>query len=1464
MPKTISSLFGPPSEETYEDPKLSLGLNEEDEEFNEGYAPKLGSLFAPKAQPRQNFVKQDLPAILTPPEVNEDLRPDGLAIGKASMLRADRAARADEEAYSVYEDMDGMTTPAPDAQQHGTADGSPLSQSLFELFPDDTYQPDNNIMDPSQDTGEADPDPMVWNPTKERFWRGAANTLFSDEMGLLGIKWDEEGYEQNFDNFRNQLIEHPYSTAFTVASYLVPVGFAWMKGARLAQHAARLAGDTGDVAAATAKGLFGTKGGAAVAKTLSEGGMDSTWEAMKMLGPRVRFDDHAKLVRTLSDDTTEFGRNLLNGENAAKLSTMTDEAVSKIITPRDLRRRLMSDMHQSRQIKLKHLASKGLLDNSPYLKKEEQFFRAFGNEYWKQLDNSSVERIQNAHRWMDEQNTAKLLSTIPNITPKMSQTAYKFFAGKVDSDQLIKEVGPEAAQWIDGLKQQWTGLFEAQVDEGYMGARQVELYGRHLGEIGSDGVARAERFAGSGELGGHHLPAIKKGTPGFTDAGAHTTTLKGKIKDGEAIIDEKRVFDPAKALSGPTSKNLEKYTDWATREADLDNLITDLGELTVGGFIKDDTMFMMHRVFRDTVVENITKGANNMDTHFLGMTNFEKLSPYAKKHWLSMDELDSVSPGLKEKLTRMVKKKMQKDGTDADWDGSMPAISRDYVEQFFGAGDEGAQMASTTFGRLFQLLTAVHKTAKTALNPATHVNNLVGNMAFIGMSGVNPFSRQMLDDGKTFSGLFAKLAKQSRATPGMEMDDLLNKENIAKVFGDDATRYVTDAFGTKVDLAEVFSDPAVRQMMEAQAFESAEGFARAQKTLVQLERYEADGFSDKVAAQIGRTVGGFGEAPGVKNVLQHASSAYLAEDMIPKMMLLNHYIRKGWSSQSALQEVGRRLPQYMTVGRTTKAARRHVMPWLTFQTEAARIMKNNMQDYPVSTIAWLHAPKIAQEALNATGYAPTPEEQGAMVPGTPAWASKYSSVYLKEGTAQPILGGAGGLSVGMAAGAKLGGAKGALLMGLLGTAGGAALGMQSPYAQRTQEENAGLARSWALDFLPQSALSWASGHPTEWEALDPISLQHSEDVTDGSGINMFGINVNLSDSPFTGMETMNKLSNVNPVSIGSILSPLIQIATNRSSFGQELPTEGLIGPGSVANKGAAGLMAFLMPPAIQKWGFSLDKVPNEDTFEANGSQSTLPTGTVPTLFGLAASGLTFLGGKKMQAAKKAAGTTSSLVKQTMDASGKFFTSKAGKKVLASQIRNPALGAGAFAATAGTEFNYSRFLRDIGLENDPTTGTKSGDWTADAVMNTLFGTSKSWAVNDGVAAKAEKNRARAFSEGRKTATKQFKAAFRNQSESAMLANAGAAYKSFMMEFAGDRKKSLLKFNTWLESNFKSAARDSNFSGISVEEIRRRSMVNFDVMLEDGSAFHKRKQHRLNNELRTRDIQNTRNVKVNKYE
>lgn len=1307
----------------------------------------------------------------------------------------------------------------------------------YERIPESEY----NRYDPDAEFIQSDPDLIeaemieARNPQQEEGdgepWyqpRKVANFLFSDEMGLLGIKWDEQGVDWAYDNFKRQLIEHPYSTAFTVASYLVPIGAAWMKGARMATHAAKLADTAGDAGAFTAKGLFGTVGGAQLAQQ-APAGVGNTLKAMKMMGPRVRFDDHARFIRTLIDQPDDFGE-FLSRETVQKLKGMTDEQIAKAIPEKELRKLIIGDMAGKRYANMKSLAK---LDQLNWVQRQElKAIEAFGNKYWDNTTDLTKDMISGMDRWMTDQRLGNLFASMPSLNPEQGKDLYRFFAGKITKQQLSGNLSPTDIAWAESLKREWTGLTKAQFDEGFI---DMDTFTRWTDEFG-----------------GFHLPAIKQGTPGFTDLSPTSQSLRlrkmrnvGRGKHGEKAphMEQFDELDVAKAVTGPTTKQRKKYQTWDDVDADLDKLITDPHSLTVGGFVRDDTVFQLHRVFRNLITGHMKGGqeAAKVKNWVLDSADYANLPEHAKARWMHVDDLSEVADGLGGRVRRMIGAQAKREGFDASGK-SIPYIDRDVVSQFFGKGDDSATSQVGVLGKLFELLTATHKTSKTALNPATHVNNVIGNFAFIGMSGVNPFGKTILNDGKTLTNVYTKLTKSAishtkKTGADIDIGELMTADNLKGVLGD--SRFIDDKFGNRIDLAEVLSDPRVMQMSEAQSFEVLEGFARTKDILKAMEQWESTGFVAKGASGVARAISAVSEVPGIRDGLKVASSAYLGEDMVPKLMLLTHHLRNGWSVDAAVKEVGRRMPQYLTVGRLQQSARRHVLPWITFQSEAARILKNNIADSPVAMMTWLHAPQLMQATLSGAGLAPTQEEiegpegtQGlGLRSGAPGWADKYSSVFLNEDVAGPTLGAIGGASVGGVIGTALGGAKGALMAGALGGAAGAGLGFLSPTTRSiSQDQRANFARSWALDFLPNSSLAFATAHPTEWEKLDPMN-----------------------DMEFSGKDVRGAIANVSPLAVGSIITPLIQIASGEGSFGQEINTKGMIGHEGELNKMAMGIMGFLAPPAIQKYGMKIEGpggelVPMAEVFENNGGQMTLPRHVIPTVMGLAASGLTLLGGSKLAATK-----------QTLSASGQLMAIP-GKARLAKEFIGPAIGAGGFAALAGTEVNTRRLMEDLGLAPSSSTGDKTGDWVQDGFFNTFMGVNKSYAVAPGVQNRDWQRRKKSFDRARIMPRKQFQDALKTGRTVKAARHASEVYKTFLYQYAGDPKTAHSKFIAFIDDNIKSTFGAKQFRGWSLDDLERQRRVLLEFLDQDQSNYMRERLNLIRTEQVMRQAAKANRIKI----
>jgi hypothetical protein len=586
-----------------------------------------------------------------------------------------------------------------------------------------------------------------------------------------------------------------------------------------------------------------------------------------------------------------------------------------------------------------------------------------------------------------------------------------------------------------------------------------------------------------------------------------------------------------------------------------------------------------------------------------------------------------------------------------------------------------------------------------------------------------------------------------------------------------------------------------------------EGLQHTKQILKQFETLESTGFGEKAVAASARALAGFGEVKGIKQTLNGLSSAYLGEDVVPKMMYVANLLRKGWGEDAIVKEVGRRLPQYLTVGNFQQKSRRIVLPWITFPTEAARIIKNNMMDYPVSMMAWMKGPAIAQSIAYGSGLAPNYEETEAMIEGAPGWADRYQTVYLDEETAPQTLGAVGGVGMGSMIGGAVGGAKGAAIGAAGGAIGGAIMGKKSPTAQRlTQDDLAGAARAWALDFLPTSAAVFGSTHPHEWEKVDPFN----------------GV-------PAPGKEVMGTIKDLSPVEPFAIAMPLVELAAGRGSFGREIETKS---GWDFANKAALGLYGMLMPPMIQKYGMRVEGEGGvykmADIHEANGGQQTLPRSQTATFFGLSMAGLTAMGARKLPGATAA---------KTLGA---------------------AATAGIPGAMAGSQLNTRRLMTDLGIMRDPYTN-EYNDRTMDFFFNTFMGVNKSWKVSPKTAIANEERRNKRFQEIRKSSLKSLMDSMRNGSESMAVAAAGEAYKTFQLQWA-DSPKADEEYLKWLERNVKNIGKTPQMRTVSEDELTFRISALKDVFKKTKVKFVGQRLAEMEAELHMRRASKAKNLKL----
>ncbi len=1193
------------------------------------------------------------------------------------------------------------------------------------------------------------------------------NFLFSDELGMMGVKWDEEGFDWDVRHLKNQLVEHPISTAVTIASYAIPLGLAWQKGGKIAARAAKLASEAGDVGAAAGKGLLTGE-----SKLFGAGSLGH------------KFDDHARLVQTLAKPEANDGAKLFSDSQMKALAKAANPAeIKDIISPTELNKMLIGSFHEANYIALgaKVRAGEKLTTHE---KASWYLWDKFGNDYYTAIKHVDAESIRGMDRLFEKAQIGRFLAQAPTkLGDAGNLEVYKYLIGEGgrNTAKLAKKIGKENAEWTRDISKSWRSLLDEQHDAGFIDDVTYEMFSSKKGAVG----VRS----------GAHIPAVKPGTPGFTDVGAVAT--ESRVNQYGKLM-ERRGVSAEHALTGPTTKHRGVLTtrDKVMEAAKKGEIELDPSALTMGGYVKDNILFQMHRNFVDMITD-VTEGVSDkFIDHVMPGEAWAKMGKTAREQWMNFDEMNDVVPGLGRRVQRMINAKAKKEGYDPANYATMPMVSRETVKQFFGHDGSGRQAAGMS-SKFFELMTAVHKTSRTSLNPATHMSNIVGNMMFIGMAGANPFSRQMLNDGQVLSKAYRGIAKKMHASDGKKtLDELMTPEEFGIALGKD--RYITDKLGTKVDLAEFFSSPAMREMLDAQAFDSVEGLANVKRTLKTLDQLETTGWSSAALKRTAQTIAGVGDAPGIKPLLNHMSSAYLAEDMIPKMMYATHLLRKGWGEEAIVRELGRRMPQYLSVGNLPAKSRKLYLPWITFPAEATRILKNNMMDRPVQSMAWMQAPAIAQSVMSASGLAPDFKEAEEFMAMSPHWAEKYGSVVVEGDTASETLGAIGGAAVGAIGGTLKGGAKGAVMGAIAGAT--AMGGLGAAVGQDTESELRKFNRTWTMNFLPTSVMTPASTSPQVWNQVTPEAM---------------------GGDPTTFQQTVRSGFDLLPVEPLATFTPIMDVFLQRGRFGQELSTKGSI---DGASKMALGMIGHLMPPLIQGWGMKVageqvNPLEMANIFDHNGGQASLPNTLTATFGGVLAAGTTFMHTKSLPAAG---------------------------------------AAGVAGALAGSGLNMKKFLVDFGIDKNPYTNTYS-DSSLDGIANNIFGITKSYKASTDQYLMNESFRKRRLAEVRSAVQKDLEvsvASGRDYKVKAVVSRMRALYWS---EFHNVRlvDEAMAK---WTEREVKGIQKSPSFRGWSDIDLKIKGAVMREAQDAKYDAHTNLLLNRIEQEEQARSVQRMGNTRI----
>lgn len=416
------------------------------------------------------------------------------------------------------------------------------------------------------------------------------------------------------------------------------------------------------------------------------------------------------------------------------------------------------------------------------------------------------------------------------------------------------------------------------------------------------------------------------------DPKAAVSILGDKYSDIKGLINEGKGFDAVKALTVDGKVDLTPKS------------------LTINSMAKQKALLETYRYVRDLSIKYGKKG--------------EELTPAMKADWLSLDGLQGS-----DRIRRMVG---YSKGLDKPTDelGFIPKNLFKEIESVVGT-DQG----SGSVLDILDLATSWHKTVVTSMNPGTHASNMIGNAIFMWNAGVDITSKNYWEvQSKTWDAV-------------RKMQDGFRAKGSLADLGDLGS--ITNISGKEIKLADELNSSELKELIDQSTLLSSEGIGLIKR----MQDSAKEGSFTKMVAKGMNKIASMGPGPFK---MEKAADLYMAEDAAMKMAYYMTLRQKGLSRQSAMLEVGKRMPMYNTVGEVWKGLRRSVQPWITFPVETARILKNNLMDYPLRTSLLLQFPHFAQlgsyGGMQAMGRGQTYQTINDRKNQLPMWATKPSTV----------------------------------------------------------------------------------------------------------------------------------------------------------------------------------------------------------------------------------------------------------------------------------------------------------------------------------------------------------------------------------------------------------------------------------------------------------------------------------------
>lgn len=949
--------------------------------------------------------------------------------------------------------------------------------------------------------------------------RDITNFLVGGEMAVVGARWDQDGFSWNMENAQKQWSEAPlWSNLLDTVSLVGTAVFPLFRAAKVTTTVGKFArsGLVESLADSPVKGVASALGLKPLTYTEAAG---STFQTVRYFDKAT---DHASEVALLK----ELG--YMN--EAMKAEDVSDTALKKyrmLIEGKDRYTRIAE--------KVAKLKNGDTADMSMFEKIRYQFDRRFMNGYMKVIDDLKVsggaqtEFHDRLSQVFNAKDMGTLFAVLPSFDEKQGQKIIASIMEKHHGARLPgfkpTVLSAEEQKMADVLEERFLTSQKERLASGFISAEEGQRVGPFY---------FAAQMKGTPLPSGHGTKKIPVAVEMLEDRGA--------LQFGQAkpsLMDRLLGRTPVQEVVGQDVKKTSVLKTFEIPDLDATTLlerehdIPEVYKLLQGGALITDPTEMTYRsyVIAEMLHENFKFMRDAALDPKYAISNADMVTKYLSKGMpvpSNMVSLQNLPKAMADRVRRMIE--VAKPGA-LDANGTLPWVDKNVFENIVGKNGMFAQTQHAI--NVLDVMTMIHKTMKTVMNPASQLNNLTGNLSFMAQGGMNPLAPSSINLMSDINRAFSQLVEARRASQMSVKDFLDPTKNVLK----DLDLGKVTVGKLTFDLKEEFTNPMLKQIIEEGAFENTEGMVALAEAFDRIK----EGTTAKALARIALKGKDLLQVNGKVRYLDKMTKAYLAEDVVPKMAYYLHLRGNfGMTPMAAATEVGRRFPIYSTAGDAIRGARRFVFPWASFPAEAIRITKNNIMDHPIRMMPWLQMPAILQGLTSSLGAGFGFEETEEAKRGLALWAQNPMTLVTAGQRGAELASGATGAVVGGVVGGTLAGAAGAAVGGILGGAGGAALGAAG-YNKSTDQ-----IRGAVLGFLPHSSFMLASTSPD-----------------------------------FTWSDARSVWEQV-PAEPMAILKPLVDVLYGQTAWGGEIKTTGSV---DAIAKSTVGLLGFLAPPWIQRYGF---------------------------------------------------------------------------------------------------------------------------------------------------------------------------------------------------------------------------------------------------------------------------------------